>query len=295
VHPNPPQDLDEDPEHCGACGHACVLANAIAACHGGECVIAACADGFTNADGRVETGCEATCEPIDDEDTTCDGVDDDCDGLVDDDVAVERCGVGACESFSACVGGEIVACVPGAAGVEGAGRPETCENGRDDDCDGLADDEDPACGGMACEGDGDCDDGDPCTAGRCEAARCTFEGVCGPGPGEDVGPGPVEGVEGAEVVEMVEPADGSEGAETAEAEPVDEGRADTAESITTETVAEPGAPEGGAVLDGEDGQVSGGGSAGCGGCEGGGAGAGMPWLLAGLALVLRSRRSAAGG
>jgi|GEM_PF-467101 len=44
--------------HCGACGRACVLANATAACAGGSCTIARCDAGFGDCDGDPANGCE---------------------------------------------------------------------------------------------------------------------------------------------------------------------------------------------------------------------------------------------
>ncbi|MEW5982024.1 MAG: MopE-related protein, partial [Acidobacteriota bacterium] len=70
---------------------------------------------------------------------SCNGVDDDCDGLTDDDIAPvpTTCGVGACASTGAltCLGGALQdSC------VAGTPAPESC-NGEDDDCDGLTDDD----------------------------------------------------------------------------------------------------------------------------------------------------------
>ncbi|MBL8787093.1 MAG: hypothetical protein JNJ59_19470, partial [Deltaproteobacteria bacterium] len=69
------------------------------------------------------------------------GVDNDCDGSVDEDhvVAATTCGVGACGATGAlnCVNGQTVnTCTAGAA------TSEVC-NGKDDDCDGLTDLSDP--------------------------------------------------------------------------------------------------------------------------------------------------------
>ena len=51
---------------------------------------------------------------------------------------------------------------------------EDCENGRDDDCDRLADIDDTQC---ACTTNADCDDGDPCTVDVCRTAGrgCSYE------------------------------------------------------------------------------------------------------------------------
>ncbi|MBI5516821.1 MAG: hypothetical protein HY909_23755 [Deltaproteobacteria bacterium] len=43
---------------CGACGRACALPNATAACSGGLCRVAGCAAGFGNCDGMDANGCE---------------------------------------------------------------------------------------------------------------------------------------------------------------------------------------------------------------------------------------------
>jgi hypothetical protein len=64
---------------------------------------------------------------------TCNGLDDDCNELVDDGLPTITCGVGECaRTVSSCSGGGPATCVPGDAGVE------LC-NGLDDDCDGVID------------------------------------------------------------------------------------------------------------------------------------------------------------
>ncbi len=44
--------------NCGACGRACALANATAACTAGACAVATCAAGYGNCDGAAANGCE---------------------------------------------------------------------------------------------------------------------------------------------------------------------------------------------------------------------------------------------
>ncbi|MBN1283588.1 MAG: hypothetical protein JXA24_07450 [Proteobacteria bacterium] len=64
----------------------------------------------------------------------CDGLDNDCDGKVDEDLGELTCGVGACfRRVPACEGGKESQCVPGEPG------PELCGDGVDNDCDGRAD------------------------------------------------------------------------------------------------------------------------------------------------------------
>ena len=64
---------------------------------------------------------------------TCNGLDDDCDGMIDEGQMTATCGVGACQrTMSSCVDGGMASCVPGAP------ITELC-NGIDDDCDGVLD------------------------------------------------------------------------------------------------------------------------------------------------------------
>jgi Putative metal-binding motif len=82
----------------------------------------------------------------------CDGVDNDCNGEVDDGQGVTACGMGTCaHEVPNCVAGEEQMCDP----FDGA-QPEIC-NGEDDDCDGDIDDGlgdgTQTCGVGACEHD----------------------------------------------------------------------------------------------------------------------------------------------
>jgi hypothetical protein len=53
---------------------------------------------------------------------------------------------------------------------EGLDHPGTCEDGVDNDCDGLTDGADPDC--KVCETDAECDDLEDCTADACLQGRC---------------------------------------------------------------------------------------------------------------------------
>ncbi len=101
----------------------------------------------------------------------CNGVDDNCNGSIDENMGSQTCGVGACKrTVDTCTDGGVVACVEGKPGLE------TC-NGIDDDCDGITDNGSGLltdvmnCGkcGNACT----VDHATPkCTAGTCLIQQC---------------------------------------------------------------------------------------------------------------------------
>ncbi len=122
----------EDP--CDACPAACLADGTCVECvTDDDCpALGEVCDTMTNA---CVLGCAA-------DDATCDGFDDDCDSLVDEDfmelVGVE-CGVGPCinEGPVVCVEGtESHMCTP----LPPPSPFELCGNGIDDDCNGMADD-----------------------------------------------------------------------------------------------------------------------------------------------------------
>ncbi len=91
-------------------------------------------------------------------DTVCNGIDDDCNGMADDDFVPQltQCGTGACraQGMRACVAGSVVdSCLPGAA----AANDSSC-NAVDDDCNGSVDEDfvpqATSCGAANCAGTG---------------------------------------------------------------------------------------------------------------------------------------------
>ena len=105
---------------------------------------------------NVDEECECGIGTLDD--TTCDGIDDDCDGVVDDDWVATPCGgLGPCGSVSQCVNGVELDCVPG---EPLASVDLTCD-GVDDDCDGMVDDDwvPETCGEFGCANTSACNAG----------------------------------------------------------------------------------------------------------------------------------------
>ncbi|MFH2005282.1 MAG: MopE-related protein [bacterium] len=77
-------NTDTDPQHCGGCGNPCDYNNAIGTCLSATCVMGLCNPGFQNLDGQDTNGCEYQCPVWPTTAEECDGVDNDCDGSVDE-------------------------------------------------------------------------------------------------------------------------------------------------------------------------------------------------------------------
>jgi MYXO-CTERM domain-containing protein len=85
----------------------------------------------------------------------CNGMDDDCDGQTDEDLGSYTCGFGLCRiTVDTCIAGQPQECVPAEAPEE---NETTCDDGEDNDCDGLIDEDD-----VDCRGGGG---GDSCSCG----------------------------------------------------------------------------------------------------------------------------------
>ncbi len=181
-------------EFCGGCNGCPGTDNAEGIqCLEGQCIYR-CLDGFVDVNDDINDPNGDGCECVPDGPEVCDGVDNDCDGLVDamddnlepcdaEDGTEAACIAGACE----------LACSPGLVDVNGdlgtGGNGCECEptgeeicDGIDNDCDGLTDieDEDLEVSDEVCDGiDNDCDgdvdgDDDDFTLPTCQLTQ----GIC---------------------------------------------------------------------------------------------------------------------
>ena len=76
--------VNDNAEHCGSCDVTCVgmVPNAIAKCQNKQCKVDVCKDGYGDYD-PISPGCEA-CPVTPVRAESCNGKDDDCDGLIDE-------------------------------------------------------------------------------------------------------------------------------------------------------------------------------------------------------------------
>lgn len=165
--------LSNDPQNCGSCGNTCYFPNAFAKCENSKCVLDSCAPGFHDLQPNDGKGCEYQCLPSSggaeecppaQPDCSCDGVDNDCDGQIDEvfdkNTDINNCGTcgnrcvynnapGSCEN-GVC---KMLACNPGYKDIDGSpGCEYKCPIFPpltvDDNCDGI----DGNCDGVADEG-----------------------------------------------------------------------------------------------------------------------------------------------
>jgi len=135
-------DLQNDATNCGQCGNVCSFAHATGVCQKGQCTHT-CLPGYFDIDGNPDNGCEYACTPSNNGIEICDGIDNDCDGLIDDnptDVGQPCGGGGGCQPG-------VLTCIAGARLCVGAQQPseEVCD-GIDNNCNGLIDESDPNLG-----------------------------------------------------------------------------------------------------------------------------------------------------
>jgi hypothetical protein len=134
-------DLMTDVNNCGACTHQCAFPFASASCNNGVCTQGACLPNFYDRDPTVP-GCETMCIMSNKGVEICDGLDNDCDGVVDDNLGPAPI---TCLSKGVCAG-----TTPTCSGQNGwvCNYPATYEviedtkfgcDGLDNDCNGLTD------------------------------------------------------------------------------------------------------------------------------------------------------------
>lgn len=295
--------LDSDPANCGACGVACALAHASSSCTGGKCVKLACDAGWLDLDADPANGCEYGCTKVGDTDSNCDGVDDDCNGVADNGYLAHACGVGACQSQSKCAAG-VESCVPGDPSKEGPGTDPSCADLADNDCDGTTDLDDPDCLVVDDAGtpDAELDAADDVSTSDAPEQDALAEGG-EPGDGSAVDVTAADAPQDVAAEAKADAAADAAGGSAQDAQPADVVAKDTA---TQDSPGQGGAA--GAVADSgpaKDGAAAGqAGSSpeqppasadegGC-GCRTAGESAGSSsvwWLLAGLATLVRTRRS----
>ena len=111
-------DTNTDPDHCGGCEVACALPGAVTECVGGICTLSSCQPGAVDLDQDPTNGCEYACTATGAE--ACNGLDDDCNGVVDDDPVCTGAG------GTSGVGG-----TPGVGGAASGGSPGVGGSGAD--------------------------------------------------------------------------------------------------------------------------------------------------------------------
>jgi hypothetical protein len=155
-------DKQNDPANCGSCGHGCSFPHATALCVAGQCRMGACDNGYRDLRNGATDGCEYQCPVMPVGAESCNGKDDNCDGLTDetfdkqnDPANCNTCGH-VCSfprAQALCVAGQcrMGACLDGYRDLAN-GDADGCEyecpvwppvaeacNGKDDNCDGLTD------------------------------------------------------------------------------------------------------------------------------------------------------------
>jgi len=199
-----------NPIGCGAdaSDNRCIDSSANVYCRVTARLSACCGDAMCEG-AETESSCAndcggSTCTTTEPVEVSCfDVSDNDCDGLIDcadndcnNATEPSTCGVGVCAASGelACQSGDLTnSCTPLPATEPGTEL--TCDNGLDDDCDGLADGDDPDCGGggVVCEDiedKGTCNNEVTCEwQGSPKNGNCVTVGggVCTDGDGDGYG------------------------------------------------------------------------------------------------------------
>ncbi len=127
-------NLAADVNNCGMCGNNCILPHATPVCSNSTCKVGMCDMGWWNADGVDSNGCEYSCTISNGGTEICDGLDNNCNGMVDEGftLATDPNNCGTCNHVCNVANGHIAqyACNASACAIG------QCASGYDD-CDQL--------------------------------------------------------------------------------------------------------------------------------------------------------------
>ena len=134
-------DLTSDTLNCGRCGVTCSYPFAQAACTAGVCAMGTCLPGFFDANHSDADGCE--CQKTNGGVEVCDGIDNNCDGRIDEPTALT--GGPTCKTKGICAGvtptchGTLGWSCDYPAGYQQVEDMTKGCDGLDNDCNGLTD------------------------------------------------------------------------------------------------------------------------------------------------------------
>ncbi len=160
--------------NCGACNAQCALPHASPVCTAGTCGIGACLPGFLNLNGLVADGCEYFCTPTNGGVERCDGVDNNCNGLVDETftLATDVNNCGACGAACSAPNVTVPQCNAGSCAVQQCANGfSNCNGTFADGCEVNTTTSLANCG--ACNAACSTPNANPvCTLGSCQVASC---------------------------------------------------------------------------------------------------------------------------
>jgi hypothetical protein len=134
-------DFVNDENNCGGCNVTCAFPFATATCVNSKCTMGACLPGYYDRDPNIP-GCETACQKTNGGVEICDGLDNDCDGVVDNNLGTPTVtckSVGVCTGVKpVCMGQNGWTCTYPSTYQDVEDTSKGCD-GLDNDCDGKTD------------------------------------------------------------------------------------------------------------------------------------------------------------